>query len=276
MRTQHRGNQRVRRALFIFPALLLLLSFGSAEAGSIGFRVDTTVHARDILRLEISLTHTGNEAASDVSPQVEINGQTVDGDVLPVFAPQATQSWTLEFDPSPVPSGIDAAVVRIRYSDLNGYPFEVISIAPVNTGAKATPAVRGNFRVAPIPENGSKRASLTLNAPKGRSGSYNVRVIAPGGLTVGADPTDLELVAGKPTSLSIPLTNKNLLVGTAVNVYAVIRASGGGPAQTDTIQGLVRITAPREILTTALILQVAGILTALLLILEFATPRRLP
>ncbi|MFT4569238.1 MAG: hypothetical protein ACI8TX_003518 [Hyphomicrobiaceae bacterium] len=261
-------------------AFALLLLSGTifpcvAFAGSIGFRVDTTIHAGSELQVGVKLSHTGDEAAADVFPVASVEGLQAKGEVLANFSPRTNHEWLLDLGKLNLSPGSYTVVVRINYADQNGYPFQVLSTAPLRRGVDMRTIVRGQLRIGTIPENGSAKALVTLEAPRGEQGRYRVNLVSPSGLSVNNESVEVDLKSGKKTSVEFQLTNRKLLVGTAVNCYALVTNLTDAPPQTDTIQGIARIVAPREMLTTTLIMQIAGMLTVLLIILELATLRRL-
>ncbi len=276
-----RSNARFLRwqlatLLLVLPTMLA--TPWPSWAGSIGFRVDTTVRTSDRVEVAVKLTHTGDETASDVFPIVELNHRQAKGAVASSFAASSSREWVLDLGPAGFPTGVYAAVIRVNYADLNGYPFQVVSVAPVQMGMAAASPIQGHLRVPAIPENGSGKATLTLDSVERRSGRFRVEIAVPAGIAASTETFEIDLAgtdgASRNNRRDVVLTNRNLLVGTSVNVYALVTNLDGGPPQTDRIQAVVRIIKPRELLTTSLLMQVGGMLTVLLLLLETATVRR--
>jgi hypothetical protein len=238
-----------------------------AEAGSIGFRTDAEVTAGPGVDAKITLTHTGDEAAADVSVSAELLGRTTDGEKIASIAPGQSQVWNFHLTDHIAP-GVYAIALRARYSDANGYPFEVVSIANAPVGVKAAARVFGNIEVPRLPVGGEVTAHLTAKRPPGRSGTMDAEIVAPGGIDVQPERVTLSFDESGKARADFRIRNQRLLAGTSVNVFAFVTGIDAGFPQTDTIRGTVSISAASVQLSAPMFYEAAAAVMALLLVLE--------
>lgn len=240
-----------------------------ARAGTIGFRTDAKVTSGPGIDAEITLTHTGDEVADDVSVQAELLDRTVGGAPVDSMRPGQSEVWKLHlFDT--LPRGVYSIVLRTRYADANGYPLEVVSLASSTLGVQPGPRIFGSLLVPRLTPDGEAVATLTAKRPPARDGAYEAQVVAPSGLEVEPKRVALDFDSSGKATAEFRVRNLKLLAGTSVNIFALITGAHDGFPQTDTIRGGVRITTPPPRLTSPMFYQLAGALFALLVILEAA------
>lgn len=249
-----------------------------ANAGSIGFRTDAEVTAGPGVDVKVTLTNTGDEAASDVTVRAELLGAAVDGEKVATMNPGKDHVWNIHlFDE--VARGVYAIALRTRYADANGYPFEVVSLATASVGVKAAPRLFGNLDVPPLATDGAVVARLNVKKPPGRSGSFEVRLIAPGGIAVSPEKATLVFDESDKAVAEFSVRNSKLLAGTTVNVFGFVSGSDPGFPQIDSIRGSVRIVAAVTRIKASMFYQAAAAVAGLLLLCEgiaWAAARRTP
>jgi hypothetical protein len=260
---------------FAATAVALVLA-ATAHAGSIGFRTDAEVKSGPGIDAKVTMTHTGDEQADDISVTAELEGKTIEGEKLALMNPGQSHVWNLHlFDE--IARGVYTIALRARYADTNGYPFEVVSIANATNGVKAGPRIFGSLEVPPIPVGGDGVASLVAKRPPDRSGDYEAELVVPSGLEANPKRVRLEFNAEGRATASFKLKNLKLLNGTNVNIYAFVRGRHQDFPQVDAIRGSVRIAAAPARVGPPKYYETAAALFALLLVLEgiaWATGRR--
>jgi len=240
----------------------------SCAAGSIGFRVDTDVDTRDGLSVKVTLTQTGDEAANDVTPTIEFLGKQTTGEPIAKFQPSQDHVWEIRLRDQPLTPGSYAVVVRVRYSDANGYPFEITSLAPATPGGKAGARVSGAFVIPKVPVDGDADGTLSLKKPKGRSGPFEGVLISPHGLHLTPEHFPVDFDQEGNASIDLSLNNDKLLAGTSVNVFALVSSDQDGFHQTDTVRGTIHIVAAESLLSGTTFYRAAAAAAALLVVLE--------
>jgi len=248
-------------------SILLITAGTDARAGTIGFKTDAKVTAGPGIDAEVTLTHTGDEMASDVRVEAELLGKTVDGEKVPAIAPGQNHVWKFHMADQ-IARGSYAIVLRAHYSDANGYEFEIISTAVAPVGISPAPKIFGSLDVPSLAVGGQATATLNLKKPSERSGSFEVRLVAPSGFDVTPDHVTLDFASGDKTSTQFHVRNKDLLAGTSVNLFAFVTGNDAGFPQTDTIRGMARITAAKVKVTSRQFYYAAAALAALLVLLE--------
>jgi hypothetical protein len=244
-----------------------LLCATSAGAGTIGFRTDAEVRSNPGIDTKVSLTHTGDETASAVMVRAELLDRTIDGETVPSLGPGQSRDWNFHlFDT--IRPGVYVVVLRTRYSDGNGYPFEVVSTATAPVGADAAPKIYGSLVVPRLEVDGSVEAKLTAKRPPQRRGSAKVRIVVPSGLDVDPKEAVLEFDETGRALATFQVRNLKLLAGTSVNIFGLVSSDDAGFPQTDTIRGSVSIGAKPVRVRAPMFYQAAAAAFALLLLLE--------
>jgi hypothetical protein len=272
------GTFPLQRALAAaLLGLAAVLGCVDAHAGTIGFRTDAEVKAVPGVDAKITMTHTGDEAAEEVSVSADLDGKVVDGEQLPAMSPNESHVWNFHLADE-TPRGVYAIVLRARYSDTNGYPFEVVSLANVNVGVQPATRIFGSLDVPPLAAAGGEgTATLVAKRPPERTGDYEVRLVTPSGIEAPAERVKLQFNPQGRATATFRLKNTKLLTGTTVNIYGFVYGAHDGVPQTDVIRGTVRIaSAPTRSSPPKFYRWAAGVF-ALLLVLEavaWATGRR--
>lgn len=259
---------RLRPAAAAAAAVLALAAMASpGVAGTIGFRTDAEVKAGDGVDARVVLTHTGDEAASDVSVHVEYEGRVVDGTSVATIAPSATQSWELRLADRAEP-GVRPVVIRVRYTDSNGYPFEIVSAATATASVTAAPRLFGSIDIPRLSGQREEKGRITVKRPPGRRGGAEVRVVVPSGLVVEPSTMRVEFDEGGRATAEVRVRNAKLLAGTTVNVFAFATADDPGFPQSDTIRGNVHVAAASMRAGKPRFSEAAAAVGLLLLVLE--------
>jgi hypothetical protein len=252
-------------AVFVLAASVALAP--DARAGTIGFRTDAKVTAGPGIDVNVTLTHTGDEAASDVSVRAEMLDSAMDGERIDSIVPGGNHVWNLHLADQ-VPKGVYTIILRVQYADQNGYKFEIVSHAAAPVGVNPAAKIFGNIDVPRLVVDGEATAKLFVKKPPERSGTYEVRLVAPFGLKIEPDRMKLDFDDAGKTTLDFTVRNSSLLAGTSVNLYALITGSDPGFSQTDAIRGTVRISAAASRVTSPLFYEGAAAMFLLLVALE--------
>ncbi|HYC57615.1 MAG TPA: hypothetical protein VEL28_21965 [Candidatus Binatia bacterium] len=243
-----------------------------AHAGTIGFRIDAEVTAGEEVAVKVTATHTGDEAATEVYPEIALFERTQLGEKLPTMAAGSNHVWNMKLPGPPLPKGAYVVTIRLKYADLNGYPFEALSTVNALVSAKAGSKVSGAFRVAKMTPNGKSIGTLTLRRPAARkSSTFEGSILAPSGLEVSPSTFPVAFDDAGNASVELSLHNRKLLAGTSINVFALITGNDNGLRQTDTIRGTVSVGAAPNPVSKVTFYGAAAVVAGLGLLLEIAT-----
>jgi hypothetical protein len=241
----------------------------TALAGTIGFRIDAEVRAGERIEVKVTATHTGDEAATEVQPEISLFDRVEIGEKLPTLAAGANRVWQMTLPGPPMPKGAYTVVIRLKYADLNGYPFEALSTVQALVSAKAGSKVSGAFRLPKLPPKGSSKATLALRRPQARSSStFEGSVVAPSGVEIAPATFPITFDAAGNASVELSVSNKKLLPGTSVNLFALVTGDDNGLKQTDTIRGTLSIGAAEKKVSKVTFYGAAGAVAALWALLE--------
>jgi hypothetical protein len=122
-------------------AVLLALVPLTASAGTISIALATrTTPGATVLRVELDLRNSGDEAALNLTPTVEFQGRIVAGSALATLDPGSplTLSFDVPLAGAVPPRGVWPVLVRVRYTDGGGYPFEAIHVDLARFGDAGT------------------------------------------------------------------------------------------------------------------------------------------
>ena len=263
-----------RRRLGGAAALALTLTASPSPAGTIGFSIDTTVTTGPGVRLEIRVTHTGDEAAREVRPTVLLGDRAVRGDKLEILRPGASHVWDVPVQRPNLPPGHYVIVTRLGYADANAYPFEVLAASPFDVGSRTAMQRRGTLAVPAIEGNGSAHVKLSLQTPKDTRDPVDVRIIAPTGLRIARDRFTLEPGANGRAEAEFGITNRNILPGNRVEMLALVTGPAGEVRRTDVVRGIVRVVDPPDPVTVDLFVKILLALVVYLIVLELVAGRR--
>ena len=261
-----RSGQRALVTLALLPAILAVPY--PVAAGTIGFTIRSTVDSHDGLKVVLEIKNTGNEAAFAVRPTVHFRDERAAGSARKEVAPNASHTWTLPILEHEPPTGSHVVLVRLRYEDSNGYPFEVLATAPFAHGAAPKPQVGGALQFPAVRQNSAARGTLKLTFPKARGDRFEVRIALPNGLNSPRTSHSIVPDASRRASIPIDVRNVTLLEGTVVNAFALITSTDEDRPQTDVVQGTIRITAPASTFGAQMFFQLLAALVVYLLALE--------
>ncbi len=267
----HLGTAFRRPAITVVSALLVLAGAGTASAGTIGFKIDTTVTTGPGVRVALRITHAGDESARDVTPKVMLLGREVGGEKIEILAPGRSHEWEILLQEDNLNAGAYVLLTRVSYADANAYPFEVVTTSPFQVSATPRAPVRGRLRIPPISGNDTVDAHLSLTIPQGRGDSFDVEFVFPSGLRASERNMSVEVSDKQTVEIPLKLTNEALLQGTSVDAFALVTGRGEAFPQTDLVRGMVRIGKKADPLTTDLLIRTAVVLAALLVVLELVS-----
>ena len=257
----------VRAVWAALIAVSVAVSHGDARAGTIGFKTDAKVTAGPGVDAEVTLSHTGDETASDVLVDAELLGKTVAGEKVSSIGPGQNHVWNFHLADL-IPKGAYTIVIRAHYADSNGYDFEIVSTAAAPVGVTPAAKIFGSLDLPNVEVDGKSTATLNVKKPADRSGSFEVRLVAPSGFEVEPERATLDFTSSDKASAKFQIRNKDLLAGTSVNVFALVTGSDAGFPQTDTIRGMARVTAAVAKVTPRSFYTLAAVPGVLLVVLE--------
>ena len=259
-------------------SLLAFASAVSAEAAFIRLRIAADAHVTsNRTTIGVFVTNEGDEPAFSVAASVSAEGRSAaSSETSERLDTGRTFRTRIALDGPLSPPGIHTAIIRIRYTDANGYPFTAIATLP---------AVSGD----PGPAVDPMTVGLCA-APSGRSGEVLLTIASE---LTGAVPAHVSLVL--PDELSCPRPEISILVpprekqmcrfavsnvsgwpGSAYEIFAVVDYDWDGRHHSVTARSIMRLKpfgAPK-----GPIRKMAGVAACLLaacfVLLQFKSVRR--
>ncbi|MFP6626493.1 MAG: 6-pyruvoyl-tetrahydropterin synthase-related protein [Deltaproteobacteria bacterium] len=240
----------------------------TASAGTISFKITTTVETSAGIKVVLDVTNTGNEAAYSLVPRLVYSSHLLNGARLAKLDPGGSYSWNLTILEETPPPGAYALVVRLGYTDANTYPFEALSAIPFDVGTLRKRPVTGRLQAPTLKGNDKVEAKLSLAVPAGRGEHFAVRLIVPRGLTAKPLRQEFTLGADRHAVLPLSLGNSGLLPNTRVALLALVESRDQGSPQTDVVQGIITIGQPTPTLSTQGLIKLLAVLVVTLIMLE--------
>jgi hypothetical protein len=258
-----------RRSALVGGIVAALLTFApTAHAGSISFKITSTVDTAEGLQLTLGLKNVGDEAARMVRPTAIVGDLKVTGDPVKIIGPNSRQEWTLKLSDDALPTGTYSLISKIAYEDANAYEFEVLAASPFDVNTKRRRAVAGALALPQMRGREEVAGALSLRVPNNRGRRYDVHLVLPSGVRVDKAQHRIEVPANGQLRLPLKLRNSTLLAGSSVNAFALVTSLDENPPQTDTLPGIVRIGKPPEPFTTSTFVSLLIGLLVYLLALE--------
>lgn len=132
---------RLRRSGLLL--LILLLAPPPVHAGTISLVLATRIlPGAETIRVELDLNNRGDEAALNVVPMVEFQGRVGEAPAIAALQPSLAQTIVFEVPLAggTLPRGAWPLLVRLRYTDAAGYPFEAVHVDLARFGETGEPS----------------------------------------------------------------------------------------------------------------------------------------
>ncbi len=225
---------------------------GPVQAGSIS--LSTTVSASlsgPTLRVEVVLVNQGDEAARDLSLVLEAAGARVEAPGPTSLPPREPWRASLALPLGPDQPGTYAALVRVRFHDLNGYAFSSLAHGLFHRQAPTQAGVTLQGLASRVADQGVVRFELANSDPIAHT--VSLRAAGPEELALAEPPARLELAPGSRRSLDLSARNLAALAGASYPVLLILEydhhgrrhsAVGVAPVTVQARPDLVRAAVP--------------------------------
>jgi hypothetical protein len=226
----------MRRALILLSVLVLPASAGTIQwQQTLQSRVDTSGMICDL-----KLEHTGDEMAREVSVEVTFADSTVTGFLASEAAPGSRHHLAAVVFPKPAKPGWYPITARLKYADMNGYPFSsiIVGIQKVDTPPELLLAVKP----VEIAVSGSGRGEVAIRWNGTEPIPVRARIIAPSEMSAKLpDATaGLTLEPGALRTIPVMFEARDALAGAKYVGYLILE--GENDIAHHTGLGIIRLT----------------------------------
>ena len=128
---------------------LSTLAAAPAASGTIAFQISSTVDHGDKVELQLTIKNKGDETAFAVRPTAVFMGASGKAQDSRNIGVDKDERWDILLQDKAPASGSFVVLVKIAYEDSNGYPFEVLSLAPFSTQTGQKSNAQGGRKVPP-------------------------------------------------------------------------------------------------------------------------------
>lgn len=215
----------------------------AAEASYIRLRVTSqTRMVERFLVVTINLTNEGDEDAFSLQATVEAEGRAVTVPLVHRMAVKEEVETTVHLPVGDVPPGTYQAVVRVGYTDANGYPFSTTTVASFVKWEGAVSPLVASVRASDLSPSGDVQVRVA-NVDR-RAHEVRVRLIAPREVSVRPAVARVSLGPGARDTVRFKVESESALPGSAYVVHAILDTDAGGRHASQAASATIRVLAP--------------------------------
>ncbi|MBU1273958.1 MAG: tetratricopeptide repeat protein [Proteobacteria bacterium] len=247
---------------------ILLLWAGPALAGNISLRVAVTPilqHGR--LAVKVEMRNKGQEAAHGLEIAIQAHGASAQASGPATLAPGKSATVVLSTSFAPPLPGTYGVLVRVNYTDSNGYPLSAISwgIFSHQKAAASRLSIKGQAG-GPLP---AKPPAFVLHNPGPGARRVSLAVMAPGEMTPRLTRQEVLLGPGQSRRVEAALSNRGALDDSLYPVVALAGYQEDGRQHTVAAVALLKVSTPPDTLAAwrAWLWALAGLLAAIMAVL---------
>jgi|RhiMetdeSRZDD1v2_1073273.scaffolds.fasta_scaffold47877_2 hypothetical protein len=196
------------------------------------------------LSVSAVIANEGDESARDIRVTVEAEGHALTLPSIAEMRPHEQQTIKAALPVGALDPGSYTAVLRVGYTDANGYVLSTVALVPVSKRVNPPSPITVVMRAGDVASSGE--VDVQVSNVVRRTAPVHVRLIAPRELTVTPSDTRIVLQAGQQESLRFAVRNASALPGSSYAIFAVVDAQENG-AHTSTAQSeRMSILAPAD------------------------------
>ena len=227
----------------LLPVPIVFLA-ALCEASVITVRTESKVElAENAVRASVHITNQGDEPAYSVQVEARLNETTVVTRVDQRVGAGESRDAAFELGEPPKPDGVYPVILKVYYSDANGYPFSALSVIPFTVGTSAPPpVVTAGMVPATITSEGT--VSLVLQVVGRDNADVRTRLLLPSEIQCDDREQNLLLFPEQSKVVDFRLRNTSARPGSRYPVYAVTEYERGGQHQTLICSSLISIESP--------------------------------
>ncbi len=238
---------------FIVAGLFILISTGVVSASFISMQTEVTdlVLEDGAGQSTVRLQNLGDEAAFDVSlsfslPEGFLAEDIYVGRLAPNAPVEAQFTITAQGD---LMEGAYPAVLVVKYSDANSYPFSALTPFTIIYGRRTSSNVFGTIQELTL--FGSKKEDLALHVrnPDDRSHELLIRLHLPRELTAEETSKTLTIAPAEERTIAFRVSSFSALPGSTYGVFATIQYSDGEAARSTTARGTIKVERDKPFFT---------------------------
>jgi len=248
-------------------ALALCLVASAARAGNISITMTTTAEARDGgPSVHLTVSNTGDEAASSVVPILRFGDREVRGKRQETLAPSQSFDDTLTMPEVALGPGRWPFRVAVDYTDQNQYPFQALHVAIITVGNPSPAKITvQEIRIPPL--SSSTVAHVQVKSLAGVVRKATVNVFAPEGLEATDGHAEIDLAPWEEKDVPAHLVNRTALAGSRYPIFVSVEYDDEGTHHAVISHGLVEVGAPHRGVSSTLLVVVGVLIAAWLVFL---------
>ena len=264
----HRGS-RVLGLLLV----MILVTIGqpcSARYITLNIKPHAEVVER-FLSVSAVIANEGDEPARAIQVSLETEGHAVTLPSIGDIRPHDQTTVKLSLPVGALDPGSYTGILRVGYTDANGYVLSTVAIVPVSKRVNPPSPVTVVLRADDVAS--SSNVNVQVNNVVRKTMPARVRLITPRELTVTPSESHIVLHGGQEESVRFAIRNASALPGSSYAVFAIVDAEENGThtstAQSDRVSVLAAGGA-----SSSSFLIAALALTPLLVLLVFRLSKR--
>jgi hypothetical protein len=231
----------MKKIAAVMTVILIVFSAHWVFAGYI--RLDTEVTSvveKGELKVSITLTNRGNEAAYNLQGEIDTGGNPVPIGKKEELAIDESCRVVSLLDLSPGKPGSYPLTVTVSYRDSNGHPFSSVTCTTFVYEKEPLPLIFGQIEAITF----SRKAALTLtlNNLDETELATSTRLVVPREVTAEGEAQECLVPPRSKTSLLFHVKNFNALAGSTYPIFFVTEFEKGEEHHTEISQGSISVS----------------------------------
>jgi len=222
--------------------LALVLAAPSGARADLGMTLTTEANVAETVRVSVTATNSGDEAAHALVPEVRLQSTVRRGDAVTNLDVGRSTAWEILLPP-PTGPGTFPLFVRLSYADGRGRPGATDLVRLIGTPGTMGAPVTGTLQVEPTAAHGT--ATLTLANPTLAPVAGRVVPILPARFTTEPDSIPAQIPAQGTTAVTFIVENTSVPPGSTFPLYALFEYEQRGIHHTVLAETRLLVVAAR-------------------------------
>lgn len=251
-------------------AALLLLPAVRARGGHIALNLTLTAEvSAGVLRVAVTITNAGDEAAGSVRPRLSLGTREVLGPLRESLSPRESFEAALWLPVPELGPGRWPFRLAVDYTDANHHPFQALQVASIVLGDPGPVGLElVGIETTPLAGTGAVRVRVRNAGALARQA--RIGLLAPRDLEVEEAGRSVAIAPGEQVEVSLPVAPRTALPGSRYAVFVVLEYDEAGVHQSLVADSVVLVRERRGHLLPGLLSASA----ALMLVWWIAVRRR--
>jgi hypothetical protein len=219
----------------------------TCPAAVIGLQVESrTEISNEVPAVSIRVTNTGDESARAVQVEARLGDFTATTPTQEALAAAESHDFVLPLGEMPGTPGAYPVLIKVRYTDANGYPFTALSAVTLSAAAP-DPAPLLTLGMLPVDMISEAPMSMVLRTLAGDETDARVRLFVPDEIRCSPPDARRTLRSGEICTLDFRLSNVAAQPNSRYPVFGIVEWEKEGRHHAVIRSAVVSVTAPEPL-----------------------------